>query len=88
MKSNAEIRDDVIDEPRWDPQVPNPTPSAITVSVRASGGVRRARRAVSPWPCSANVTAPQSGFPQKNRRTASRIVTGWPPTGASASRRS
>jgi len=62
--------------------------SAIAVSVRASGGVRRARREVSPPTCSANVTAAQSGFPQKNRRTASRIVTGWPPTGASASRRS
>jgi hypothetical protein len=62
--------------------------SAIAVSVRASGGVRRARREVSPSTCSAKVTAAQPGLPQKNRRTASRIVTGWPPAGASASRRS
>jgi hypothetical protein len=61
--------------------------SAIPVSVRASGGVRRARRAVSPSICSANVTAGQSGLAQKNRRTASRITTRWPPTGASARRR-
>jgi hypothetical protein len=29
----------------------------------------------------------QSWLPQKNRRTASRISTRWPPAGASASRR-
>jgi hypothetical protein len=62
--------------------------SAIAVSARARGRVRRARREVSPPTCSANVTAAQSGLPQKNRRTASRIVTGWPPAGSSASRRS
>ena len=49
--------------------------SAIAVSIRASGGVRRARREVRPSTCSANVTAGQSGLPQKNRRTASRIST-------------
>jgi len=62
--------------------------SPIPASIRASGGVRRARRTVSPSTCSAKVTARQSGLPQKNRRTASRITTRCPPTGTSASRRS
>jgi hypothetical protein len=61
--------------------------SAIAVSIRASSGVRRDRREVRPRTCSANVTAGQAGLPQKNRRTASRITTGCPPAGASASRR-
>ena len=55
--------------------------------MRASGGVRRAHREVRPSTCSAKVTAAQPGLPQKKRRTASRMTTGWPPTGASASRR-
>jgi hypothetical protein len=58
------------------------------VSVRASGGVRRARRVVSPWICSANVFPGQPGLPQKNRRTTSRITGRCPPIAASASRRS
>jgi hypothetical protein len=61
--------------------------SAIPVSMRASGGVRRARGEVRPSTCSAKVTAAQPGLPQKKQRTASRMTTGWPPTGASASRR-
>jgi osmotically-inducible protein OsmY len=32
MKSDAEIRDDVIEELRWDPQIPDP--DAIGVAVR------------------------------------------------------
>ena len=48
---------------------------AIPVSMRASGGVRRARREVRPSTCSAKVTAAQSGLPQKKRRTASRMTT-------------
>src|SRR6266566_3775648 len=41
------------------------------------------------WPGPArsrSATAGQSGLAQKNRRTASRITTRWPPTGASARR--
>jgi len=54
---------------------------------RRSSGVRRAYRLVRPSTCSANVAAGQPGASQKNRRTASRIITFWPPIAASASRR-
>jgi len=61
--------------------------TATAPSIAASGGVRRAYREVRPSTCSANVVTGQSGLPQKNRRTASRISTRRPPIAASASRR-
>src|SRR5581483_9288874 len=61
--------------------------SPIAVSILASGGVRLARGEVRPSNCSANVTAVQAAFLQKNRLTPSQSRTGCPPTGASASRR-
>ena len=32
MKSDAEIRDDVIDELRWDPQIPEPDAIGVAVT--------------------------------------------------------
>ena len=61
--------------------------SAIAVSARASGGVRRERREVRPLDLLGERAARQPGVAQKNRRTISRIRTRLPPIAASASRR-
>ncbi len=59
------------------------TGSPVRSQYRKPGEPRPGR----PGPArSRSATAGQSGLAQKNRRTASRITTRWPPTGASARR--
>jgi hypothetical protein len=69
-----------------DPALPA-NANATASSISSRGPVRRRRRPIRSRNCSANVRRAQREFGQKNRRTASRIDTGRPPTGRSAGRR-
>jgi hypothetical protein len=62
--------------------------TAIAVNAPRSGGLYRACGVVNPGTCSTNVRRRHDVASQPNRRTASRMTTGVPASGASRSTRS